>query len=395
MPTSAAHDPDPWALARAPEWEGAQQLDVDAVRDVFDAVAPLTVGLEEELMLLYPDTLTLAPEADQVVAAVGDRRVNRELRAAQLELVTPVCRSIADAERELRAARSLVVARLEGRRRIAAAGTHPFSTDWGRIGEAERYRYIADEYVWASRRTLACGLHVHVAVGGAERTLAVYNALRSYLPEIGALAANSPFFEGDDTGLSSVRPKLNEAFPRTGVPPAFTSWEDYVDLIAWGRDGGLFPDATHVWWDLRLHPRFGTVEVRVADAQTHVEASGAVAALVQCLVARLVDRFDAGDPLRVHDAFRIHENAWRALRHGVRGWLVDHDNGRREPTRERLERLISELEPYGRDLGCAAQLFEARALLAGNGAERQRYVEHRQGVLGLVRWLADETEDVD
>jgi len=178
------------------------------------------------------------------------------------------------------------------------------------------------------------------------------------------------------------------------VPPAFGSWDDYLDLLRWGRAGGLFPDPTHFWWDLRLHPRFGTLEVRVADAQTRWEDAAAVGAFVQCLVAWLAARFDGGEELPVHESVRIHENAWRALRHGVRGWLVDCDSGRRHPTRERLAELLDELDPVARRLGCEEQLFDARTLLVGNGAERQRYVEAREGVFGLARWLAGQSEDI-
>ena len=383
---------DPWALARAPEWRTSQPLDVDALEDVFGRVTPLTLGVEEELMLVYPDTLGLAPEVEEALGALEDPRVNRELRAAQLELVTPVCTRVGEACAELQSARQAIVRHLGGRRRVVAAGTHPFSTDWGDISQGDRYQLLADEYVWAARRSLACGLHVHVAVGGAQRTLAVYNALRSYLPEIAALGTNSPFFAGRDSGLCSVRPKLNEAFPRTGIPPAFTSWEDYVELLEWGRRGGLYPDATHFWWDMRLQPRFGTIEVRAADAQTHLDATAAIAAVVQSLAAWLAQRFDAGEPLAVHESFRIHENSWRAVRYGVRGLLVDLDTGEAQPTRERVERLLSELESTADGLGCRSQLYSARALLAGNGCDRQRYVEEREGVFGLARWLADETE---
>lgn len=390
---STRYDRDPSALATAPVW-APEPADAQALREPFDSAAALTLGLEEELMLLYADTLALAPEVDALLARVADGRVRDELRAAQVELVTPVCESAAEAGGQLADARLAALHALPQGRRLAAAGTHPFSSDWGEVAAGDRYALIADEYAWAARRSLACGLHVHVAVGGADRTLAVYNALRSFLPEIGALAANSPFFEGQDTGLSSVRPKLNEAFPRAGVPPPFPTWDEYAALLDWGRAGGLFPDSTHVWWDLRLHPGFGTLEVRVADAQTRVEDAAAIGALVHCLVAWLARRHDRGERLPVHDSTRIHENAWRALRHGVRGWLVDCGSGRREPTRERIAALLDELEPLARRLRCELQLFDARTLLAGNGAERQRYVEEREGVFGLARWLADQTQDV-
>jgi glutamate---cysteine ligase / carboxylate-amine ligase len=284
------------------------------------------------------------------------------------------------------------VASLDGRYRIVGSGTHPWSTAWGAITNGERYRRIADEYTWAAQRSLACGLHVHVAVDDADRALAVFNAMRSYLPELAALTANSPYFEGRDLGMSSVRPKLNDAFPRSGIPPAFRTWEELVRFTEWGRKGGLFPDGSHFWWELRPHLQHGTLEVRVADTQTSVADGAAVVALVQALVAWLADRHDRGETLRVHETYWITENAWRAHRYGVRGWLVDLDSGLRQPTRVRLKRLLTELEPYADDLGGLDQLRDARVLLAGNGSDRQRYVYERGGRLGLMRWLADTSE---
>ena len=224
-----------------------------------------------------------------------------------------------------------------------------------------------------------------------NRTLAVYNALRSFLPEIAALAANSPFFEGEDTELCSIRPKLLEALSRTGVPPVFPRWSDFVGFLDWGRTGGLFPDASFLWWDLRPHVAFGTLELRVADAQTRVEDAGAIAGLVQTLVTWLGDQFDRGPPPPVHESHRIAENAWRAVRYGVRGELVDLETGRREPTRARIGRLLESLGPTADQLGNTSQLEAVGVLLAGNGADRQRYVAERDGLVGLVSWLADET----
>ena len=391
--TEGAADTDPHALLDAPVWWDAHIVGVDECRARFDGSSEFTIGVEDELMLVDPKTLELAPAIDSVLAAVaGDERFARELRTAQLEIVTPICGTAAEACLQLAGARRLLVERLGGEIALAAAGTHPFATDWGEITEGEHYRAIADEYTWAARRSLACGLHVHVGVPGADRALAVYNALRSYLPELAALGTNSPFLEGQDSGLCSIRPKLNEAFPRAGVPPAFRSWEELVGFVDWGRTGGLFPDATHFWWDLRPHLELGTLELRAADAQTRVEDAAAIAALFQALVFRLADRYDAGEPLPVHDTHRINENAWRAYRYGVRGWLVDLDTGEPQPTRDRLERLVSEVESAARELRSTQQLRHARTLLAGNGADRQRYVEQRDGMRGLVEWLVRETQ---
>jgi carboxylate-amine ligase len=377
----------------SPKWGATPPLTSAGLRAVFDAAPELTVGVEEELMLVDPERLDLFPAAEWVLNAIdGDDRYHRELRASQLEIVTRVCSTAADACRELSSARRELVSALGNDAHILCAGTHPTSRAWGDITPLDRYRAIADEYTWAANRSLVCGLHVHVAVGGGERSLAVYNAMRSFLPELGALAANSPYFEGADTGLSSIRPYLNKAFPRAGVPPAFESWETVASFVEWGRRGGLFPDASHFWWDLRLHPQHGTVELRVADAQTAVEDASAMVAVVHCLAAWLARRFDAGERLPIHDSYRINENAWRGLRYGVRGTLVDLDTGDAEPTRDRLARLLDELDPIATEFGCADEVAGARTLIGGNGADRQRYVFERDGMDGLVRWLVEQTE---
>jgi glutamate---cysteine ligase / carboxylate-amine ligase len=384
---------DPLRLEQSVAWEESAPVALDELIERFDRARPLTIGVEEEMMLADPITFDLAPRIDVALASVaGDPRFSKELRAAQIEIITPVCCCAAEACRELAEARRDLQRSLGGGLRLLAAGTHPFATSWGAITQAQRYRQIADEYLWAATRSLVCGLHIHVAVGGAERTLAVYNALRSYLPEIAALTTNSPYYEGEDTGMSSIRPKFNEFYPRSGIPPAFHTWEELVRFVQWGRTGGLFPDPSHFWWELRPHVTHGTVEVRVADTQTRVEDAAAVAALVHALVAWLADRADGGDPLPVHETHWIAENGWRAYRYGVGGWLVDLDSGRPEPTRERIARLIEAVEPYAAHFDSAEQLAEARTLLAGNGSDRQRYVYEREGVDGLARWLVAETE---
>ena len=385
---------DPWALATSPEWEQPTPLTVEVCRAAFDHSIPFTLGVEEELMLVDPVAFDLAPAIGEVLALLGDdERFTSELRSSQIELVTRVCTTASDACRELASARRTLIERIDGRFGLLGSGTHPFSTNFGDVTDADRYRQIADEYVWAATRSLMSGLHVHVAVPGADRALAVHNALRSYLPELAALGANSPFFEGCDTGMSSMRPKLNAFFPRSGVPPAFTSWEELVGFVDWGRAGGLFPDASHFWWDLRLHPSLGTIELRATDTQTRVEDSSALIAFTHALVVQLAREFDAGKPPPVHAAHRIAENAWRAHRYGIRGSLVDLETGEPIPTRERIETLLERLAPVAEELGSTEQLEGARVLLAGNGANRQRYVCEREGMQGLARWLVEETQD--
>jgi carboxylate-amine ligase len=384
---------DRYALGDPPVWEATPPLTVERCMAAFEHEHQFTLGVEEELMLVDPVTLDLAPVIDDALRLLGrDRRFAHELRAAQIEIVTRVCTNAADACRELGHARHELVTRLRGFCRLLAAGTHPFSTRHGEITETDRYRRIADEYTWAATRSLVCGLHVHVAVSGADRALAVYNALRSYLPEIAALGANSAYADGVDTGMASVRPKFNEIYPRSGIPPAFTTWEELVRFVRWGRTGGLFPDPTHFWWEMRPHPVHGTIEIRVADTQTLIDDATSIVALLQALVVMLVARFDAGEQLPRHETYWITENAWRAHRYGVRGWLVDLDTGRRVATRERLAALLDELAPYAAEFGAEQHLRDARALLAGNGADRQRYVHGREGIHGLTRWLVEQTE---
>jgi carboxylate-amine ligase len=377
-------------VVEQPRWEG-DPLGVEDWVAAFERHSRFTIGVEEELMLLDPVTLDLAPVAPDLLPLVGDPHFSTELNAAQLEIITPVCGTATEACLELSRLRRQLHETLAGRYRALACGTHPFSTRRAEITDAQHYRNIARDYEFATRN-LACGLHVHVAVPGADRALAVFNALRSYLPELAALSANSVFSEGADTGLASVRPKFNEAFPRSGVPPAFQSWDELVEFVRWGRRGGLFPDASQLWWEMRPHPLHGTIEIRVADTQTRVADATAVVALIQALVMDLCSRYQQGQVLPVHKSYRISENAWRASRDGVSGWMVDLDTGERVSTRERLSRLIDRLEPQAASADAEEQLRDARLLIAGNGSDRQRYVYEQLGSKGLTQWLSDQTE---
>ncbi|HEU4655967.1 MAG TPA: YbdK family carboxylate-amine ligase [Capillimicrobium sp.] len=344
----------------------AANPDADALRAAFDAPSPGTVGIEEELMLLDAGTLDLAHRAPEVVAALGDARFKLELPAAQLEIVLPPAPTVAEAAAALAEARRDLVAGLPAGLTVAAAGLHPFADREGALNPGPRYERTEAEYGDIARRQLVFALQVHVAVGDAERSLAVYNALRSYLPELAALAANAPFHDGRDTGMASARPTIAETLPRQGVPPVLRSWEEYAEALRWVDDPGRW------WWELRPHARHGTLELRVPDAQTTVADAAAVAAVTQALVLRLADRVDAGEDLPVHDTWRIEENRWSAARHGVDGRLHDLDTGATTATRERLHALLDELEPTAAALGSAAEVRHARELVERNGALRMR-----------------------
>jgi carboxylate-amine ligase len=206
------------------------------------------------------------------------------------------------------------------------------------------------------------GLHVHVAIRGADRALATYNALRSHLPDIAALAANAPFYEGRDSGLASVRSRVSGLLPRQGVPPALDSFEAYAGALRWCG----FDDPRQWWWELRPHPLFGTVEIRVPDTQTTLADTAAVAAVAHGLATRL------DEPVAPAESWRIDHNRWAATRHGLDALMTDPVTGRREPVRERLERVLGAPPPVL------------------NGAARQRAVAAERGLYGLVAALADD-----
>jgi len=354
-------------------------LSADALRAAFDAPAPLTVGLEEEIFVCDPQTLDLVPRARELVQAGAPAKL--ELPAAQLELATPPAPDVPTAIATLAAARRDLRAAVGDRARFIAAGVHPFGGTEGELNRGGRYDAIHEEYGIVAARQLLGALQVHVAVGDAERTLEVHNALRAYLPELAALAANAPFQAGRDTGLASVRPLITDTLPRQGVPPVIASWEAFADAMAWGAAAGATPDGRQWWWELRPHPQFGTLELRVPDAQATVADAGAVAAVAHCLVAWLAQDV----PRAPAPTWRIEENRWSALRRGVEGTMADLETGEREPTRARLHRLLDALEPVGAQLGCAAPLAHARGLVEVNGALRQRAAG---GPREAATWLA-------
>jgi carboxylate-amine ligase len=364
-------------------------LTPEALRAAFAAPSEMTVGIEEELMLLDARTLDLAPRAHEVLAATGgDLRFKPELPAAQLEIAVPPAASVPAAAAALARARADIAAVAAPDARLAGAGAHPFAAPEGPVNPAPRYELLEAEFGAVIRHQLLFGLHVHVAVRPADRALAVYNALRSYLPDLAALAANAPFYAGRDTGLASVRPKIADILPRQGVPPEIPSWDALAAYLQWGRASGTVPEPGRWWFELRAHVGYGTVEVRVPDVQTTVAETAALAAVAHALVAWLAARHDAGDLPGAAATWRIAENRWAACRHGLEARLADLDTGVSRPVRARLHALLDDLDPVAGDLGCAVELRRARDLIERNGAVRQREVAAERGLHGLVEWLA-------
>jgi glutamate---cysteine ligase / carboxylate-amine ligase len=328
-------------------------------------------------MVLDPDTHELTPRAQEVLSRLGgDPRFKLELPAAQLEIVVEPAATVPNAGRALLEARRDLVDRVDGAVRFAAAGVHPTSPGTGDLNRLPRYDHVIREYGSVAARQLVCALQVHVSIPGADRALAVYNAARSYLP-----------------WLASVRAKIGELLPRQGVPPAFESWEAYAAALAWGARTGAFPGANSWWYELRLHPRFGTLELRVPDGQTTVADAAAIAAVAQTLLAWLAERHDGGDLGPPAPTWQIEQNRWWACRDGVDGEVADLDSAAMRPTRECLSELIDTLEPVASRLGATGGLTRARELVECNGAIAQRREATRAGIPSVPGWLASKFLD--
>lgn len=361
----------------------------DVLRATFDRPAPHTVGIEDEVMLLAPESLDLLPGAPDMLQRLGgDPRFKLELPASQIEITTRSDARLENVVEDLLDARRLLVGRLEGSAVPAAAGTHPFSSAIGDLNRLERYEPTVAEYGVVARMQLVCALQIHVAVGDCDRALAVYNAGRSYLPLIAALAANAPFYQGRDTGLASVRPLIGALLPRQGIPPRIDTWEQFAEILRWGFETKTFASAQTWWWELRMHPRYGTLEFRVPDGQASVLDAAAIAAVIQALVMWLGSRHDAGEQLPVFSRWQIEENRWSACRYGVEGEMIELSGGDRRSTRSLLQDLLATLDPVINELGSDAFLHRARDLIDVNGALAQRRAGSGAGAAAVARWLS-------
>jgi len=360
--------------------------------------APFTLGVEEELQLVDATSFDLTSRYAEVFgeAARHDERIKPELLQSTVEVATEPVRTVGEAIAEAAELRRRAHEEAERRGvRVLSAGTHPFSRyEHQDVTDKPRYAELVDALQWAVERQLIFGLHVHVGLESAPQAIAVANALRTWLPELLALSANSPFWHGRDSGLASTRSKVFDAMPRSGLPPAFASFEEFELLVERGVRTGSFEDYTFIWWDLRPHPRLGTIEVRICDAQTRLENVAVLVALVQSLAATFADRFDREGVLETQPVTLIAENKWRAVRRGLDAELVDLRRDEQRPAREALRELAELAEPAARRLGCAEELALLDAVLArGDGASEQRAAAEESGgsLLGVAHRLCEHT----
>jgi carboxylate-amine ligase len=340
------------------------------------AEGPWTVGIEEEVMLLEPRDWSLASRIDEVLPALSQTVADRaaaETHGSALELASrphPTAAAAAGELAELRAGLAADLAPLG--LRAAVAGTHPF-VQWRdvEVSHGERYQSIYDSMRELARREPTFALHVHVAVPDGEAAVRALRGLRVHVPLLLALSANSPFWQGRDTGLASARVPVFGTFPRVGIPRAFAAYADYVEAVDVLLRCGAFSEPTFLWWDVRLQPRFGTIEIRIMDAQTRARDSAALAALVQCVVRLEATEGYADEALAARPEV-LDENRFLATRDGMRAEFIEPARDCRRPALDVLEELLAACAPHAAELGCAAELDGASALAAEPGDHRQR-----------------------
>jgi glutamate---cysteine ligase / carboxylate-amine ligase len=361
-----------------------------------------TLGVEEEYMLLDPESFDLVQRIDTVLAAfVGhedEARMRPELMQSVLEVATPVCRNAGDAARELRKLRSGVREIAGGAGlRVGSAGTHPFSLfERQRITARDRYRALVDQMQYVARRELIFGLHVHVAVDDPDKAIGVVNGVLVDLPLLLALSASSPFWRGEPTGLASTRQPIFAAFPRSGPPPRFRDYEDYAEVIGWLEHTGCIADYTHIWWDIRPHPKLGTVEIRICDGVTRVEDAVAIAAFCQALVKYYSELYEERGDVPGYHRILTTENKWLSVRYGLEAPIMDLATGRRNriAVAQLVRRRLKDLEPHAKELGSERELEGIVEILRrGNGADRQlRVYNANKDIVEVAREIADATE---
>jgi glutamate---cysteine ligase / carboxylate-amine ligase len=343
-------------------------------REQFESATDLTVAVEEEFAVLDPETLDLTNRFEELQAAAQgtplEEHLVGELIASEVEIRTGRCDSFDEVAARLgeRRAQLFELADSVGVG-LAATGTHPWSP-WQeqRIIDTPHYRRNDEILRYVVWRNNTFGLHVHVAINGPDRAVSVCNGLRNFLPELLAVSASSPFVEAVNSGLHSARTEIfTKMFPRCGVPDAYEGWDGFERYVRFLYDTRSIDEHTQIWWSVRPHLAFPTVEVRICDAQPDLGEARGLAALCYALTARIARAVDEGEPLPSHPHRLIDENLWRATRYGLSGELIDLSTGDVRPARAHLERLLEWVQPAAEELGCASYL----TIPAATAAERQ------------------------
>jgi glutamate---cysteine ligase / carboxylate-amine ligase len=349
-------------------------LDMARARDAFESSEDFTMGIEEEFQILDPDSLALSQRFEELYdAGRADEllhdRVAGELISSEIEIRSAKGQNFAEALASQREARvRLFQVAAEHGVRLGSTGAHPFSP-WQeqRIIDTEHYRRLQHDLGYVARRNNTWSVHVHVGVRGADRAMAVCDRLRPVLPELLAVSANSPFLDGHDSGLHTVRTQIfTKSFPRCGIPEDWGSWAAYASFIEFLYRTGSIVEATQLWWSVRPHHTYGTVEVRICDSQTSAEESTAIAGLAAAAVAQAALDYDDGLRVESPAPRLVDENLWRAIRYGLDGTMIDLERGEQFPAAALPDRLLAWTAPARAALGIEVSLPER------NGAQRQR-----------------------
>jgi carboxylate-amine ligase len=366
---------------------------IDRARAQFEEATDFTVAVEEEFALLDPETLDLTNRFEEVQAAsVGtplEGHLVGELIASEVEIRTGRRESFADVPAAIAERRAQLQELVEPMDLLlGATGTHPWA-DWKkqRIIDTPHYRRNDELLRYVVWRNNTFGLHVHVAIRGPDRAIAVAGGMRNFLPELLALSASSPFVENENTGLHSARTQIfTRFFPRCGVPDAFPSWNEFERFVRFLYDTGSITEHTQIWWSVRTHLAFPTVEIRVCDGQPDLQEAQALAALAASLVARVARAYDDDEPVAPLPHRLIEENFWRAIRYGLPGELIDFERGEPIPARQRLEELVEWVLPVAEEIGAAPYL----AIPEQNAAERQ--IERFEDGVSLAEIYAEQVQ---
>ncbi len=349
-----------------------------------------TLGIEEEFAIVDPETRELRSHIQEILEGgkvLLKEQIKPEMHQSVVELGTEICTSISNAREHVVELRSKLASLAnKGNLRIASVGTHPFSKWQDQlITEGERYKEIVKDMQRLARANLIFGLHVHVGIPNRESAIQVMNQARYFLPHIYALSTNSPFWGGQDTGLKGYRLKVFERFPRTGIPDAFDSLSEYEDFCKLLVKTGCIDNPKKIWWDIRLHPFFDTLEVRVCDAQSRVDDTLAIAALIQAVIAKLYKLLKYNTTFRVYRRRVLDENRWRASRYGIEGKLIDFGREAEVETRSLLNELMEFVATEVDELDSKQEMAHIeRIMREGTGADRQLAVFHQTNDMRAV-----------
>lgn len=358
-----------------------------------------TLGIEEEFQTIDPVTRDLRSHIHAEILQKGKiqlkERVKSEMHQSVVEVGTGICKNIKDAKLEVfELRRHMVKLAHDNGLRLAAAGTHPFA-DWNRqdIFPDDRYKTIVEDMQQVARANLIFGLHVHIGIEDKETTIQLMNAARYFLPHILALSVNSPFWMGRNTGLKSYRCKVFDKFPRTNIPDYFQSYGEYENFVNLLIKTKCIDNAKKIWWDLRPHPFFGTLEFRICDIPMRADETVALAALMQAVVVKLYKLYASNMGFRLYRRALIMENKWRASRYGLEGKLIDFGRQIELPARDLIEELLQFIDDVVDDLGSREETQYIRKILdMGPGAERQlRVFNETQDLNAVVDYIIEET----